>query len=180
VQHNLGRLDLTGLQPNTSYLYIVRVNCGGSAWSDQSYKIFKTLNQPCYIPTNAGEPYIFSTQVKFTWDSMPGALKYRIRYRVSGTSSWNAIELGNARNSHWQSGLVSGTTYEWQLKTVCEYGLSSGSDWNSIGLFTTQTTQSMSPSLREKEDPDILEMSVELFPNPNKGEFNLILNQYKL
>ena len=60
---------------------------------------------------------------------------------------------------------------------MCEYGVSSGTVWSSSQTFTTQSSPTPSPSLRVKETDKLADLEMDLFPNPNSGMFNLLLNQ---
>jgi acid phosphatase len=61
-----------------------------------------------------------------------GAVSYNVQYRVNGGSSWTSTTATS--NSKNISGLASGTTYEFQIQTVCSGNTSS---WSASANFTT-------------------------------------------
>lgn len=172
VQTNLGRLEIKGLSPNTLYTFMVRSNCY-AGWSDQVWEHFRTYANPCYIPTNATAQHVFSDQVKLTWDAMPNALKYRVRYRAQGTTSWTVLEDGTSNNFMWIPGLSANTTYEYQVKSVCAYGFDSGTLWNAMQSFTTKTGAVTAPSLRFKDVAETKVIQLELYPNPTSNDITI-------
>ena len=56
-----------------------------------------------------------------------------VRYRKLGTTDWLTV-TGGGDTTATLSGLAPGFNYEWQVRVVCEDGVS---DWSSTGEFTT-------------------------------------------
>lgn len=179
ISNNIGRFDLKGLSPNTSYFWQVRSYCQ-NGWSEPEWTWFRTFSVPCLEQTNVNVQHIFADMVKITWDAMASSVNYRLRFREQGTTTW-----GTVRQTHntfwWEESLNANTTYEYQVKSTCEYGLTSGTQWSSTYTFTTTSTPSPSPSspaprMKSAEDAKGLVNKVSVYPNPNNGEFNLSLN----
>src|SRR5207244_3644460 len=51
-----------------------------------------------------------------------GATKYSLYYRAKGITTWTIVSA--SINSYNLSNLTTGTTYEWQVRTICSSGLS--------------------------------------------------------
>ena len=173
MSNNIGRHDISGLKPNTSYLWQVRSNCM-AGWSNPVWKHFKTLSAPCLVPTNIRTHWKFSDQVQVRWDTMPNSIHYRLRYREQGTTTWQPV-IQTAETSYWIAGLTANTTYEYQVKSTCEWGFTSGTVWSSTYSFTTTGTAApLAPSrIKFQSNENELEQQVNIYPNPNNGEFNL-------
>ena len=71
------------------------------------------------------------------WDAVALANRYEIRIREVG-SGWDTITnvFGTSRT---KSNLNSATTYEWQIRSICNSSGSSFSDWSSTQTTTTLT-----------------------------------------
>ena len=91
---------------------------------------------------------IIHSRARVHWDNMTSATclpyKYKIWYREVGTSSWSTktaqdaglCQFGLGTTSKMISGLTSGTTYEWQIKSYyC--GTTGASVWSALQTFTT-------------------------------------------
>lgn len=176
MSNNIGRHDISGLKPNTSYLWQVRSNCM-AGWSNPVWKHFKTLSAPCLVPTNIRTHWKFADQVQVKWDTMPNSIHYRLRYREQGTSVWQTV-IQTRNTEHWIVGLTANTTYEYQVKSTCEWGFTSGTVWSAIYSFTTTGTSAPIAPSRIKFDTnhESLDELIQVYPNPNKGEFKVSLN----
>ncbi len=86
----------------------------------------------CATPSGLNATGINTTAATLNWLSVSGALSYNIQYRVSGTTTWNNSTA--ATNSKAISGLSAGTTYEYQVQTVCT---GQNSSYSSSATFTT-------------------------------------------
>ncbi|HKR05691.1 MAG TPA: LamG-like jellyroll fold domain-containing protein [Bacteroidia bacterium] len=74
----------------------------------------------CFAPVNLTSTNVTTTTALLNWDSVPGALSYNIQYRIIGIPSWSSAS--SPTNSYNASGLTPGSTYEWQVQTVCSSG----------------------------------------------------------
>ncbi len=71
-----------------------------------------------------------------TWGAQPCATKYRLQYRLQGTTTWTTIN--NLLNtSYFINNLTIATTYQVRVRTQCSNNGSWLSDWSSIVNFTT-------------------------------------------
>ncbi|MBL0103476.1 MAG: DNRLRE domain-containing protein [Bacteroidetes bacterium] len=60
---------------------------------------------------------ITTSSVYLSWDTAYGAVSYIVMYREVGTSTWIVDTV--TTSSYSVSGLIPGTTYEWQVQTLC-------------------------------------------------------------
>lgn len=74
----------------------------------------------CFYPLNLTSTNITTTSATLSWDSVPGALSYNIQYRIVGAPSWSTAS--SPVNTYNAAGLAPGSTYEWQVQTVCTGG----------------------------------------------------------
>jgi hypothetical protein len=126
---------ITGLSSSTTYEFQVQTICtwgGTSSWSTSS--TFTTSLQSCGVATNLNASSITTTGATLGWATVSGAASYNVQYRITGSSTWTSTTA--SANSKSVSGLASGTTYEFQVQTVCS---GNSSSWSSSSVFTTQT-----------------------------------------
>ncbi|MEQ8907851.1 MAG: LamG-like jellyroll fold domain-containing protein [Vicingaceae bacterium] len=169
----LGRLDLDTLEAGTKYFWAVRAYKPGIGWSPfSSLENFTTLDNPCLIPDGLEANAITDTRVRFMWNIKANTILYRLRYREVGSMAWQKESIQGDRDRLFITTLSPATTYEWQIKSVCLYGNSTGTVWSPTQSFTTEALSSAPQLQRSKIVPEISEESnIEIFPNPNKGVF---------
>ena len=127
----------SNLNSATTYEWQIRSICNssGSSFSDWSPTQTITTLTPCAVPNNLSSSNVLLTTANLSWDAVPGAWAYRVRYRVSGswtidTTYTNSISLSNLSNS---------STYSWQVKSMCDPSGINNSVWTSVQNFTTLT-----------------------------------------
>lgn len=108
----------------------------------------------CDVPSGLFTSNIKSTSVKTNWNATTVANKYKVRYRISGTSTWTNISASN--NGKKLNNLSSGTTYDWQVQSICNTLGLGKSEWSVLQNFTTNALR-MSAST---------ETAFEVYPNP--------------
>ncbi|QQR95346.1 MAG: fibronectin type III domain-containing protein [Bacteroidota bacterium] len=131
-------LDINELLPATTYQWKVTAICAGSSIVSAT-EVFTTLNGP----TDCGSTVVntFTTNVtnssaQLNWYGTR-ATSITIRYKKLGASSYTYKSLATNNTTAWGfnlSGLVSGTTYQWSVKTECG---SVSSSYSSDNYFTT-------------------------------------------
>ena len=117
--------NLTGLTPNKNYQWRVTTACSTSK-SDFAAASFTTNNTNSCSPSPSGlvANITSDTSVSLTFTAVAGASYYNIQYRRLGTSYWNST-ITFTNSIIIKSGLVSGTSYEWQVGTACTAGTGS-------------------------------------------------------
>jgi len=86
----------------------------------------------CEPPSGVTAGRITTNAARITWDAMPGALSYSLQFRKVGTTRWKT--KATTTISVKLTNLLPGTSYEYQVATVCDGETSPYSD---IQVFTT-------------------------------------------
>ena len=121
--------QLTGLTPGTNYDWQVRSTCSDpNDFSPITY--FKTT---CNIPFSPASTSIAATSAQLTYNGFGVGTSYEIRYRT-GTNAWLSATSSNTA-TYQLTNLTSSTPYEWQIRTLCGGGSTSG--WSHSLFFTT-------------------------------------------
>ncbi|MEO6131720.1 MAG: fibronectin type III domain-containing protein, partial [Saprospiraceae bacterium] len=136
---------VNGLDPNTSYQWRVRANCGGGSYSNWTYPVnFTTLGMSCYAPNALYTTYITQTSATLDWSDVNGAQSYDLQWRYPG-GTWYDVPGGPFTQSwHTISGLTPCTAYEWRVRSNCYGGTSSA--WSYIAYFTTLCSSCNTPT----------------------------------
>lgn len=121
---------LTGLADATTYDWQVRSTCSDPD-DFTPISFFRTV---CNIPFDPVANDIRPESARLLWNGFSGDTRYEIRYRT-GNGAWTTITTGNNASSQTLSGLTNNTPYEWQIRTLCVGGGSSG--WSHSLFFTT-------------------------------------------
>gem|GEM_PF-2044288 len=87
----------------------------------------------CNAPTGLTASNITNTSATLSWSAVSGALSYNLQWKAASSGTWNTVS-GLASTSYNLSGLTAGTTYNYQVQTVCSGGTSS---YSSTASFTT-------------------------------------------
>lgn len=127
----------TGLNPNTTYQWRVRANCGYYQYSNWTYPVnFTTLGgYSCDRPYWLYTSNITQTSATLNWEGVYGAYNYTIEFRTAN-GNWYILP-GGPFSGTWTNvnGLQPGTNYEWRVRTTCsnwQY-----SQWSYIETFST-------------------------------------------
>ena len=94
--------------------------------------------QSCGAPTGLNVTNLSNYSATANWNYVSGVDNYRLRYKIVGATSWSFKHgiSGDSTNFDLQ-GLVSDTSYIWQLKAFCSAGNSSSSSWSVVDTFIT-------------------------------------------
>jgi len=123
---------LTGLTPGVSYNWRVKSGCSPFSAS----KTFLTLTKAgCAIATNLASINITSTTAQLYWSKYATATKYRLSYRLTGTTAWTTKVV--TPSNYLLTGLTGFKTYQWKIDTYCGAAYLASS---AIDSFKTQTT----------------------------------------
>ena len=148
--------DLTGLTPNTDYIFKAFIVYNGTTIYGNELA-FTTLPEdtpePCDVPTGLDTVSVANESITVTWNANAAVNSWNIQYRPQGgqltttTSNTNTYTITN---------LTGNTTYEIQVQANCGDG--NLSDWSPAITVTTKSVGIES----------WLENSVNLYPNPAK------------
>jgi pimeloyl-ACP methyl ester carboxylesterase len=126
----------------------------------------------CPTPTNRSVNNIKTTSGQFRWNTAECATGYEVKYRATGTTVWN--KKLTSTNSRTVYNLTPGTTYEWQVRSVCDSASPVRSSWGTMRTFTTLTTAA-SKTTNSLPASDFL-----LYPNPTSGTLNIAFEESPL
>jgi glucose/arabinose dehydrogenase len=77
-----------------------------------------------------------NTNAIINWTAQPCATKYRLQYRLQGTTTWTSVN--NISGTSYQiNNLTLSTTYQVRVRTQCSNNGSWLSDWSAVVNFTT-------------------------------------------
>lgn len=141
-------ITLTGLEPGLNYQWKVQTECSQIVVSGYSSPlIFATTGTPnCQTPTNLVSSNITDTGADLGWNVAGGAISYIVEYKILGAPDW--IETNAVTNSVSLSGLLSGQTYQYRVRSFCSNEIVSA--FSDSEFFTTTGTPSCAvPSNRQ-------------------------------
>ncbi|MES2798157.1 MAG: fibronectin type III domain-containing protein [Bacteroidota bacterium] len=111
--------NLAGLDANTTYQWRVKTICSAGTTA-YVYSSFSTNNlNACLPPSGFSHTVSQDTLVTLNWTAAAGAISYEIQYRRVSTNSWS---IAFAFTNSAVVDLEPGTTYEWQVRTICGPG----------------------------------------------------------
>lgn len=109
--------SLTSLASGTAYDWRVKAVCNCDVNSPYATASFSTLIV-CGTPGSLSSSNISATGATVSWSAVSGATNYSVDYRVSGAGSWTSAGTVTT-TSATLTGLLSSTTYEWQVRANC-------------------------------------------------------------
>jgi hypothetical protein len=159
---NVTTITISGLTPNEHHWFRVRAFTktagqpnGYAGWTikrDQNTapdKVIGPLPAKPVLPTAVGQT---PTEMLLTWSPADGAETYRIQYRLLNATNWTTVPNptfgldANGNITFTQTGLVAGTTYQYQVRALNGYDIATAQyyglgDWSDIFQGTTLPTQ---------------------------------------
>ncbi|HEX2607955.1 MAG TPA: fibronectin type III domain-containing protein [Flavisolibacter sp.] len=123
-------LDLTGLQPGTTYEFSVITNCAFYQSDPSPYVRFTTT---CTAPQTPVAGSVTNTQASISWQVPSQPITFEYQYRTVGTSKW----MGDTsfRSAVMLTGLdQAGPDYEFRVRSVCAVNVFSA--WSPSLFFT--------------------------------------------
>lgn len=157
---------LTGLQPNTEYVFYVRSNCGESNLSDPSQDVFFRTEEGsagCFSPA-IGNVVAGRTTAAVTWGFVPSAIQYTVSWRRTSINPprWINVNIVDPTVTNYTiQNLVPGEEYEVRVRARCAVEVS---DWSQ----ETFMTQSLRDAFASTQTADW-----SVYPNPNNGQFQI-------
>jgi hypothetical protein len=155
---------LQGLAANAEYIAQVRSNCGNVMSNFGAVYIFVTSD---VAPSMCVNPSPLMVQAQYTtatvfWPPVPGASSYQLQFRRANQNLWTTVNVQAPITSFVINGLLPGTHYAVRIRTRCGNTVA---PWSPEVPFTT---------LNGRAGDDVkAEASVVVYPNPNKGAFQI-------
>ncbi|MBX7110190.1 MAG: sulfatase-like hydrolase/transferase [Chitinophagales bacterium] len=121
-----------GLLSNKNYSFSVASYCSNNQSKGYS-KAVKIKTLACSAPTAITVSAIAKHKATIQWQPVCNGTLFNLQYRASGSTAW--LTVSNIANNGYQlTQLTMGTTYEFQLQTVCT---GSNSAFTPLQTFTT-------------------------------------------
>ena len=141
-------------------------------WST-ALTIYKQTPLPCESPAVLSASAATHNSVAVNWMAIPGAAWFEFRYKEAASPTW--ISAGTLSGSGTQkvlSGLNSGTTYDYQARSVCGNYIPSA--WSTTIQFNTggmsiaqnHDVEAISDDNMEKYNQIDREHPIKAYPNP--------------
>lgn len=86
----------------------------------------------CGVPSGLNATSITANTATLNWAAVPNAISYNVQYRLLNAANWTTTP--SATNSKALTGLTAGSTYQFQVQTVCNAATSA---YSSIASFNT-------------------------------------------
>ncbi len=96
----------------------------------------------CNAPAGLGSSAITTTTATVSWGAVTGATSYNLQYKATSASTWTTVSVAGTSSN--LTGLTAGTSYQFQVQTVCSGGSSS---YSTASTFTTLTACGVPASL---------------------------------
>jgi len=132
---------LVGLNPITDYIWQIKSYCDSTNTNTSNWSVndtFTTVTSNC--PNTS---LMFTSSVNYNnavanWALVPGANRYKIRYKNLGASVWSNLgPIYHPVDSTIIPLLQQNTTYEWQIITYHDTTTLLASLWSTSDTFTT-------------------------------------------
>lgn len=111
----------------------------------------------CTTPTGLNTTKITATSAKLNWQSAQCAIKYNLRYRPLGSTTWQNASAKADKTGKKIKNLLPATQYEWQIRSRCSESPLITSAYSASQLFTT---------LPLRENSDLSQPAFRIYPNP--------------
>jgi hypothetical protein len=130
---------VSNLIPLSEYVWKIKTICDSTSSSSWSVNdTFSTVTFNCPNTNSTNTTNINYNNALASWDTVQGSNRYKIRYRMLGTTSWSDLgAVYHPLNIRVIPVLDPTTTYEWQIKTYHDSTILLGSLWSASDTFTT-------------------------------------------
>ncbi len=166
----------TGLVSNSLYDFEGRTICANnvaSAWGPTSFTTTSSIG--CELPPVLNATATTTTSsIAISWSAVAGAGWYSFQYKPAASSTWiNGGTAGPSATSKTYTGLVSGTTYEFQIRTHCPSGVASS--WSANGVYSTNPDiASIQPTNTQTNISSFAsDDMIKIYPNPTSDKLNI-------
>jgi hypothetical protein len=128
-------IQITPVFSGTAYQIQVRSKCSNTLFSNWSGVFnFTTMGAPaCGVPSGLIGQNITNNSINLTWVNGNGAGSYLLRYKASNQTTWTTLNTSFTQVN--LTNLIAGTTYQVQVQSICDNGLTSA--FTAVFSFTT-------------------------------------------
>jgi hypothetical protein len=133
-----------------------------------AYRAHKYLWDPCTRVTfnRMKIKNITDHSARLKWEPVANAVEYGVQYSIHNDNSWITKTVDASKHQLNLDDLEPATTYDWQMKTICDINTGKSSGYTAIKKFKTLTLRSF--ELNEKPPMDL-----QLYPNPAYDQINI-------
>jgi N-acetylneuraminic acid mutarotase len=131
------------------------------------------IENTCTAPGGLKVLHLSDTCALLTWNAVgQDVLKVQLRYRTVTDTKWSKERKNAGNNRLFLNELLPGTTYQWQLRSLCTRDTSA---WVAGPAFTTLRSFSINSKSIEALEKGGSNIYVLATPNPNNGNFTVQL-----
>ncbi len=174
-----------GLMPSTAYDFEARTFCANGTPSPWAATTFTTTAPVgCEVsPVIDAVPFATTTSsITISWTPVASAAWYDFHYKESTSGTWiYGGTAGSAATNKTFSGFLSGTIYEFEMRSFCPNG--SSSDWSGKLAFSTDgdgpatlvvnTDKTESTDVAVKAIESTAKTATTVYPNPFADKLNI-------
>jgi len=132
---------LANLNPQSNYIWQIRAHCDTINSNTSNWSVtdtFTTITNACPNTNSLYTNNINYNNATANWDTVNGADRYKIRYKILGTSTWSNLgPIYHPEDSVTIPLLQQNTSYEWQVLTYHDTTSLLASLWSLSDTFTT-------------------------------------------
>jgi hypothetical protein len=132
---------LANLNPQSDYIWQIRAHCDTINSNTSNWSVtdtFTTITNACPNTNSLYTNNINYNNATANWDTVNGADRYKIRYKILGTSTWSNLgPIYHPEDSVTIPLLQQNTSYEWQVLTYHDTTNLLASLWSLSDTFTT-------------------------------------------
>jgi len=141
IDPTLNVKHLANLNPLSSYIWQIRAHCDTINSNTSNWSVtdtFTTITNGCPNVSSLYSNNINYNEATAKWDTVNGADRYRVRYKMLGNSTWyNLGPIYHPLDSVIIPLLQQNTSYEWQVLTYHDSTSLLASLWSLSDTFTT-------------------------------------------
>lgn len=134
---------LANLTPLSDYIWQIKSYCDNTNTNISNWSLTDTFTTTTSSCPNTNT--LYTTNLNYNnalanWVPIVGADRYRLRYKILGTSTWSYLgPILHPQDSTLIPLLQQNTSYEWQILTYHDSTTLLGSLWSSSDIFLTQS-----------------------------------------
>tara|TARA_B100002052_G_scaffold43020_1_gene35708 strand:+ start:337931 stop:339232 length:1302 start_codon:yes stop_codon:yes gene_type:complete len=141
IDSSLNSKIISGLNSLSYYVWQIKTYCDTINTNNSSWSIEDTFYTATTLCPNTST--LYTTNINYNnaqanWDTVSGADRYKIRYKILGTTNWSNLgPFHHPLNNALIPLLQQSTSYEWQVQTFHDTSAILGSLWSESDTFTT-------------------------------------------
>lgn len=129
----------------------------------------------CSVPSDVSVEMISTFSATIVWQSSPCVTFYGLQYKKSTDPGWTSIPAVYGDN-YPLSGLTPGSLYLFRVRSRCSATTPvTSSAWVSGSFSTISLPMGLSDGEGQTENIAPVSLTIEVFPNPGDGIFNILL-----